>query len=117
VPNPELQLLPGMLAAVHFELGASARGPLIPRRAVQREFDLSYVFVLEAEEGEADVAVVERRRVDVRPVAFRPNLLDVGDGLRPGERIAVSGVTELRAGQRVQVREREASAPDGIVGS
>lgn len=117
VPNPELQLLPGMLGTVRFELGASARGPLIPRRAVQREFDLSYVFVLEAVEGEADVAVVERRRVDARPVAFRPNLLDVGDGLRPGERIAVSGVKELRSGQRVRVRERAASAPDGIAGS
>ena len=117
IPNPDLRLLPGMLGTVRFSLSSSASGSWVPSRAVQREFDLAYVFVLVPEPGETDVATVERRRVDARPVAFRPNLLDVGDGLRPGERVAVSRVKELHAGQRVRVRERSDAAAGGIDGS
>ena len=117
IANSERRLLPGMLGTVRFELGSSHNGSQIPSRAVQREFDLAYVFVLVPVEGEPNVALVERRRVDARPVAFRPNLLDVGVGLQPGEQVAVSRVKELRSGQRVRVRERAVSVPAGALGS
>lgn len=113
--NPDRLLLPGMIATVRFELGEARPVLQVPRRALLREFDLEYVFRLEpAAGGEAadDVAVARRQRVRTRAVPFRPELLEVEEGLAAGARVAVSGVRELRDGQRVRVREDERAAAD-----
>jgi membrane fusion protein (multidrug efflux system) len=100
VPNPDGRLLASMLGRVRFSVGNSSPAIWIPRRALQREFELDYLFVLE---GDSGAAVVERRRVKTRPVPFRPGLIEVIEGLGNGERVAVSGVRQLREGQRVRV--------------
>ncbi|MCZ6783406.1 MAG: efflux RND transporter periplasmic adaptor subunit [Proteobacteria bacterium] len=100
--NPDEKLLPGMLGTVRFELGDASKTLRIPRRAILREFELDYVWVL-VEDG-AETGVAERRRVSTRPVAFRPDLVDIDAGLGAGERVAVSGLRELRDGLRVRVR-------------
>ncbi|MDJ0865889.1 MAG: efflux RND transporter periplasmic adaptor subunit [Myxococcota bacterium] len=105
VPNPDGALLPGMLGTVTFELGGEQPALRVPRRAVGREFDLEFVYVLEAPDGEAVSARAQRRRVATRPVPFRPELLEVRDGLEPGERVALSGLRELRDGLLVRVRD------------
>jgi membrane fusion protein (multidrug efflux system) len=107
VPNTDERLLPGMLGTVRFELGESRPVLRIPRRAVQREFELDYLFVLDAMDGSRDVATATRRRVETQPLPFRPDLLEVTGGLEDGERIAISGVRDLRQGLRVHFRERE----------
>jgi len=129
VANPQEQLLPGMLGTVRFELGEARSSIRIPRRAVVREFDLEHVFVLELEASELEaseleasdleagrraarigaVATVSRRRVVTEAVGFRPDLLEVRSGLTGGERIAISGVRELREGLRVRSRDRRAA--------
>lgn len=101
VSNTARRLLPGMLGRVRFELGAARRAIRIPRRATQREYDLDYVFVLD---GRPDAPVAVRRRIVARPVPFRPDLIEVAEGLREGERIATSGVRDLRDGLAVRVR-------------
>lgn len=108
VANPDERLLPGMLGRVRFELGDASTTLRIPRRAVYREFEVDYLFVLDRSESPSGQARVERRRVIVDPVAFRPDLLDVVKGLAPGEWIAVSGIRELRDGLLVRVREQPA---------
>jgi membrane fusion protein (multidrug efflux system) len=100
VPNPEGRLLASMLGKVRFHVGESGPVIWIPRRALQREFELDYVFVLERDGG---APVARRRRVTTRSVPFRPDLIEVIEGLDDGERVAVSSVRELRAGQRVRV--------------
>jgi RND family efflux transporter MFP subunit len=100
VPNPDGRLLASMLGKVRFSVGDSSPAIWIPRRALQREFELDYVFVLG---GDSRTAVIRRRRVMTRPVPFRPGLIEVIEGLGDGERVAVSGVRELREGQRVRV--------------
>jgi len=100
VPNPDGRLLASMLGTVRFTVGDSSPAIWIPRRALQREFELDYLFVLE---GDSSTPVVHRRRVKTRPVPFRPGLIEVIEGLGDGERVAVSGVRELREGQRVRV--------------
>ncbi len=100
VPNPDGRLLASMLGAVRFSVGESHPAVRIPRRALQREFELDYVYALE---GEGGTATVRRRRVRTRPVPFRPDLIEVLDGLDDAERVAVSGVRELREGQRVRI--------------
>jgi len=113
VANGDERLLPGMLGRVRFELGDAATTLRIPRRAVYREFEVDYLWVLDASDSAPGQARVERRRVVVDPVAFRPDLLDVEKGLQPGEWIAVSGVRELQDGRVVRVRE-QASAWDRL---
>jgi membrane fusion protein (multidrug efflux system) len=100
VPNPDGRLLASMLGRVRFSVGNSSPVIWIPRRALQRQFELDYVFVLE---GEASTAIVRRRRVKTRPVPFRPDLIEVLEGLNDAERVAVSGIRELRKGQRVRI--------------
>lgn len=100
VPNPQGRLLAGMLGRVRFDLEAGEPTIRIPRRATQTEFGLDYVFVLE---GGRVRGTAHRRRVATRPVPFRPDLLEVISGLREGERIAVSGVRELRDGLEVGI--------------
>lgn len=108
VANDDLRLLPGMLGTLRFELGAARAAVIVPRRAVRQEFDLAYIFVLEPD-GD-DRAVVRRRRVETRPLAFRPDVIEVTAGLEPGDQIATTGVRELRDGQFVRVRA-EGSTP------
>ncbi len=107
IPNADGRLLPGMLGRARFILGEAGPTLRIPRRAVSSEFEIDYLYVLQAEGGDS-AARVERRRVAVRPVPFHPELLDVMSGLVSGERIALSGVRDLRDGGRVRVRERPA---------
>jgi membrane fusion protein (multidrug efflux system) len=96
--NPDGALLPGMIARAAFELGAPAPAIRIPRQATIEEFGLTYVYALEAE---GDQWIARRRRVEVRPVAFRPAEVEVTGGLRHGERIAAAGLRELRDGLAV----------------
>ena len=100
VPNPDGRLFASMLGKVRFSVGGSSPAIWIPRRALQREFELDYLFVLE---GDSSATVVRRRRVTTRPVPFRPGLIEVTRGLEDGERDAVSGVRQLREGQRARV--------------
>ncbi len=90
-------LRPGMLAHVQLEVGA-AEAIRVPSRALIREFELDYVFVVE------DRDIVRRVRVATRPVSFRPDRVEITSGLEQGMRIAVNGVEQLRTGLRVIVR-------------
>jgi membrane fusion protein (multidrug efflux system) len=105
VANPQGLLLPGMLGTVRFELGKARQALRIPRRSVQREFDLEYLYILEPLGDDGDQATAHRRRVATRPVPFHPELLEVTEGVIAGERVAVSGLRELRDGIAVRVRE------------
>jgi RND family efflux transporter MFP subunit len=87
IPNAEQRLRAGMLGSVRFELGDAEPAIRIPRRATQSEFE-----------------VARRRRVALRRVPFRPELAEVVSGLRPGERIALSRIRELRDGLPVHVK-------------
>ena len=103
VPNPEERLLPGMLGSVRFSLGEARASLELPRSALRREFELDYVFVLEGVDEGDGLAVARRRRVTTRTLPFRPDRIEVTDGLAEGELIAVTSVRELREGTRVKV--------------
>ena len=124
VPNAEEALLPGMLGTVRFEIGDGRPAFWVPRRSVFSEFDLEYLYVLEAASADDPRDVrAERRRVTTRAVAFRPEWREVTSGLEGGERIATSDVRGLRDGMRVALRDtgppaaRTATAPTGAQSS
>ena len=93
--NEQGAMFPGMLAHARLEMG---RAPAIrlPERALIREFELDYVFAIDTE-GRA-----RRLRVATRPVPFRPDQVEVQAGLEEGQRVAVSGVSQLREGLPVE---------------
>ena len=96
--NREGRLAPGMVAQVELSFG-SARAIRIPARAVLHEFELDYVFVLDATD------TVRRVRVEARPVPFRPDQVEIGSGLSDGDRVVVSGLAQVRDGMRVRVQK------------
>ncbi|MEZ4281152.1 MAG: efflux RND transporter periplasmic adaptor subunit [Myxococcota bacterium] len=96
--NEQGRLAPGMVARVELALG-SAPSIRVPARALLHEFELDYVFVVDA----SDTA--RRVRIAAKPVPFRPDQVEVTEGLADGDRVVVSGLAPLRAGMRVRVRQ------------
>ncbi len=99
LPNPDGSLLPGMLAHVRLELGQRST-IRIPARAVLHEFELDYVFVLDPNDDDAAHKVL----VATRPVPFRPDQVEIREGLEEGDRIVTTAISQLRDGLRVIAR-------------
>jgi membrane fusion protein (multidrug efflux system) len=101
LPNPDARLLPGMVATVILDLGEAELRTVIPRDATLDEFGLRFVWVVERDASDGDW-VARRRRVAVRPLPFRPGEFEVLSGLAEGEEIAITGMRQLRDGERVR---------------
>ncbi|MGI9591401.1 MAG: aldehyde dehydrogenase family protein, partial [Myxococcota bacterium] len=106
--NERERLLPGMVATIILDLGSPDPRTVIPREAAVEEFGLRFVWVAQEEDG---ALVVRRRRIGVRELPFEPARLEVLSGLAAGEVIVVSGIRELREGERV--RSNGSNAPSG----
>jgi len=107
VDNTAGRILPGMVARVTLGLGEPEPMRAIPRDAALDQFGVRFVYVIEpGDEG----LVVRRRRVAVRDIPFRPEEIELVSGLEDGERIATSGIRELRDGAAVRVHNAGAVA-------
>lgn len=100
VPNPGLRILPGMIAQVLLNLGDTRPVRAIPRDAVVERFGVRFAYVVAREDGR-DVA--RRRRIEVRNISFLPGSIEIVEGVEDGERIATSGISDLRDGVQVSV--------------
>jgi membrane fusion protein (multidrug efflux system) len=107
VPNDAGRLMPGMVATVTLEFAAAGDRMLIPRDAAVEEFGLHSVFVVEAAQAGGN-PIARRRRIEVRPLPFRPAELEVVSGLEPGNRVVVSGARQLRDGDAVRLHPERA---------
>ncbi|MCU0983738.1 MAG: efflux RND transporter periplasmic adaptor subunit [Acetobacteraceae bacterium] len=103
-PNPDQLLLPGMFVRARVEEGVTDRAILVPQRAVLRTpRGEPMAFVVNAE------GVVEQRVL--RASRTIGNDWMVTDGVKPGERVVIEGLQRIRAGTRVEARERATTAP------
>lgn len=101
IPNDELLLRPGMLMTV--DLVKDRRdGMMVPEAALIPQGERQFLF--RVVDGAAE-------RVEVRIGARRPGIVEIVDGLAPGETIVVEGGLRLRPGAPVSVsREIDALA-------
>lgn len=102
IPNPGGRLRPGMVLRATVDLEPARPRLVIPRDAAFEAFGIWSVAVVGAPDARGR-ARIERRRIEVRDLAFRPGELEVVRGLEPGERIVVSGAREVRPGETVRI--------------
>ncbi|MCR5872540.1 MULTISPECIES: efflux RND transporter periplasmic adaptor subunit [unclassified Sphingomonas] len=102
--NGDRKLKPGMLLTVTIE--AQARTSVaVPELAVVGEGDQSFVFTIE--NGKA-------KRVPIRTGLRQNGLVEVTQGLKPGQRVVTEGVVKIAEGQQVRTGGPGNAAPKGI---
>jgi RND family efflux transporter MFP subunit len=93
-PNKDQGLLPGLFARVRTPIGRPHKALLVSDRA------------LDSDQGQKVVYVVnEKNEVVSRPVqlgALHDGLREITDGVRPGERVIVNGLQQVRPGITVE---------------
>jgi RND family efflux transporter MFP subunit len=94
-PNKDEQLAPGYFARVRFPIGPPHRGLFVNDRALDTDQGQKIVYVVGT-----DNKVASR---PVRTGALHDGLREVTDGLKPGERIIVTGLQQVRPGATVEL--------------
>jgi RND family efflux transporter MFP subunit len=93
-PNKEQVLLPGLFARVRAPIGRPHKALLVSERA------------LDTDQGQKILYLVnEKNEVVSRPVrlgALHDGLREITDGLKPGERVIVNGLQQVRPGVTVE---------------
>lgn len=98
--NADAAFLVGSVVDVTLSLDDPKARMIVPREAVFREFALDYVFILVER---ADVWRAERRSIRTLPVPFRPELVEIVEGVKSGDLIAVDGLSGLSDGAAVRI--------------
>jgi RND family efflux transporter MFP subunit len=118
-PNADGALVPGYFGRVRVPVSAPHKAVLVSDR------------VLDTDQGQKIVYVVgEDNKVTVRPVrvgALHDGLREVADGLKPGERVIVNGLQQVRPGVTVEptlvnmpepmARKTNATTPPAVAAS
>jgi membrane fusion protein, multidrug efflux system len=94
--NEDQLLAPGLFARVRVPIGRPHPSLLVTERALDNDQGQKIVYV-----------VNDKNEVAARPVktgAVHSGLREITDGLTPGERVVVSGVSQLRPGIKVEPR-------------
>ncbi|TNV21751.1 efflux RND transporter periplasmic adaptor subunit [Buttiauxella sp. B2] len=102
-PNPQHQLLPGMYVRAKIDEGIQPEAMLVPQQGVTRN-----------PRGDATVLVVDKNnKAQVREVTAPQAMGDqwlVTKGVKPGDKIIVSGLQRVRPGVAVQIVPDSAAA-------
>lgn len=96
VPNPDGKLRPGLFATARLETGGESEVAVIPTSAVRTVAGVSRVFVIK------DGAVVERV---VSLAGEDGEDVIVGEGVEPGELVAIEKLDELSDGRKATATE------------
>jgi RND family efflux transporter MFP subunit len=98
-------LSPGMFVRVRLPVGKDHPGLLIPEEGVGSDQGQKFVYVV----NDKNEAVY--RRVALGPQGGKLRVIE--DGVKPGERVIVSGLQRVRAGGKVNPKPLPAAKPDG----
>jgi membrane fusion protein (multidrug efflux system) len=113
IENIDAQLRPGMFANVELTLGEQSDALMIPESAIDRSGTDEFVYVLRDIRGE---------KVAIRTVittGLRENgMVEILDGLIPGNEIVTAGHIKIRDGYQVRVTNNvQAATPQAVKGS
>ena len=102
-PNPQHVLLPGMFVRARIDEGVDPQAILVPQQGVTR-----------TPRGDASVMLVnDKNQVETREVVATQAVGDkwlITSGLKPGDKVIVSGLQKVRSGVTVKA-EAERAAP------
>lgn len=102
-PNPQHALLPGMFVRARIDEGVDPQAILVPQQGVTR-----------TPRGDASVMLVnDKNQVETREVVATQAVGDkwlITSGLKPGDKVIVSGLQKVRPGVTVKA-EAERAAP------
>ena len=93
-PNKDEALVPGYFARVRVPIGDPHKALLVTERALDTDQGQKVVYVVDK-----DNKVVSR---PVRLGALHDGLREITDGLKPGERVIVNGLQQVRPGMTVE---------------
>ncbi|MBV8610622.1 MAG: efflux RND transporter periplasmic adaptor subunit [Singulisphaera sp.] len=102
-PNKEQVLLPGLFGRVRAPIGRAHKALLVSDRALDTDLGQKILYV-----------VNDKNEVVSRPVrlgALHDGLREITDGLKPGERVIVSGLQQVRPG--ITVEPKLVDMPNG----
>jgi RND family efflux transporter MFP subunit len=105
VPNPKLEIVPGMYAYVSFPVMEKRSALAVPIQAVSREGNKAVAY-----------RVNSGNRIEILPVTLgieTRNQLEILSGLSEGDRVVVGNTSQLRPGQIVAPRIVELSDVEG----
>jgi len=105
VPNPKLEIVPGMYAYVSFPVMEKKNALAVPIQAISRQGNKAIAYCISND-----------NRVEVRPVTVgieTRSQIEVLSGLSEGERVVVGNTSQLRQGQIVAPRIVELSEVEG----
>jgi membrane fusion protein (multidrug efflux system) len=103
--NPGRKLKPGMMIRVSISKGVR-QGLAIPETALSVQGDSAFVYVLH-QQG-------QRTMAEQRPVITglrQNNMVEITDGLSPGERIVADGLNKIQPGQPVRIAGQRPGGP------
>jgi RND family efflux transporter MFP subunit len=106
-PNKEQVLLPGLFGRVRVPIGRAHPALLVSDRALDTDQDQKVLYVVNGKNE-----VVSR---PVRLGALHDGLREITDGLKPGERVIVNGLQQVRPGATVEPKLVE--MPNGLGGA
>ncbi|RIA45516.1 membrane fusion protein (multidrug efflux system) [Hephaestia caeni] len=101
-PNPARLLLPGQFVRAHLQAGIKADGIVVPQRAVTMGPQGGSVMVVGAKD------IVEVRQI--RLGDLQGSNWVVLNGLKPGDRVIVSGLQKVQPGQPVRIAAPKAES-------
>jgi RND family efflux transporter MFP subunit len=107
-PNKDDALAPGYFARVRINIGFPHKSLLVSDRAIDTDQGKKVVYVVDK-----DNKVASR---EVRLGAVHDGLRAVDDGLKPGERVIVSGLQQVRPGAVVEPKLVEMPVPRATAG-
>jgi multidrug efflux system membrane fusion protein len=104
IPNADGALKAGMIATVHMEDGPAATASpasVVPLSAIVRPPGSTQGYAVFAVEPDGEVLTARARKVTLGEVYG--NMIEVGSGVKPGDRVIVAGATLVTDGERVRI--------------
>lgn len=106
-PNPEGEILPGMYVTALLDEGSQQNVLMVPQQGITHN-----------EQGKATALILDRENVvqlrEINAVKAVGNQWLVTAGLRPGDRVIVSGLQRIRPGSKARVLPSKLNTPDTV---